>query len=187
MKPTAATVLPATRQPVGQSPGRDRGAPYRLVVLGSETADAVSGAGGLIVDAVRAGWRVAMYLEIAPEPRALRILGVEDGQLLATDVGFGPGEADAVVFAADIYHRHRGVRRCLADAVRRGAPDVAAWGGPWSAAPASASDIDHRLSPAARAFKSHAMQAVGAPPPAGAAERFYGGLHRLIATSPPPE
>ncbi len=187
MKPTAATVLPATRQPVGQSPGRDRGAPYRLVVLGSETADAVSGAGGLIVDAVRAGWRVAMYLEIAPEPRALRILGVEDGQLLAADVGFGPGEADAVVFAAAIYHRHRGVRRCLADAVRRGAPDVAAWGGPWSTAPASASDVDHRLSPAARAFKSYAMQATGTATPAGPAERFYGGLHRLIATSPPPE
>ncbi|KUI04805.1 hypothetical protein [Mycobacterium sp. IS-3022] len=173
MKLTAASAA----QPPGQM-DRDHAAPYKLVVLAPGTADAVSAAGGLIVDALRIGWRVEAYLESESDARALQILGV-DGRGLPARFDFEPHWPDAVVFAASMYVRHRGVRRFVTDATRRHGADVASWGGNWSAAPASASHIEHRLSSAARAFKHHAMKAVGTAGPAGPVEAFHGGFHRL--------
>lgn len=172
MKPTAASAAQTPRQA-----DRDHAAPYKLVVLAPGTTDVVSAASGLIVDALRTGWRVEAYLENGSDTRALQILGV-DGHVLPVRFDFEPHWPDVVVFAASMYERHRGVRRLIADTRRRGA-DVAAWGGSWSAAPVSATDIEHCLSAAARAFKHHAMKAVGTTGPSGAVEAFHGGFHRL--------
>lgn len=173
MKLTAASAA----QPPGQM-DRDHAAPYKLVVLAPGTTDAVSAAGGIIVDALRIGWRVEAYLETESDARALQILGL-DGHVLPARFDFEAHWPDAVIFAASMYDRHRGVRRFLTDAARRHGANVAAWGGSWSAAPGSAADINHRLSSAARAFKHHAMKAAGAAGPAGPVETFHGGFHRL--------
>ncbi|KUH82952.1 hypothetical protein AU186_20790 [Mycobacterium sp. GA-1999] len=173
MKLTAASAAQAPRQA-----NRGRGTPYKLVVLAPDTVGAVSAAGGLVVDVLRAGWQVEMYLEAESDARALQILGV-DGQILPPSFDFGLQWPDVIVFAAPMYDRHRGVRRLIADATRRHGADVAAWGGTWPTAATSAADIDHRLSCAARAFKYHAMKAVDAAAPPSPVEQFHGGFHRL--------
>ncbi|MCT7661185.1 hypothetical protein [Mycobacterium deserti] len=185
MKITAASAAETSRQS-----NRGHAAPYKLVVLASDTTDAVSAAGGLIADTLRVGWHVEVYLETGKyletesDARALQILGVE-GRLLPTSFDFELQWPDAVVFAAPIYHRHRGVRRFTADATRRHGADVAAWGGTWPTAAASASDIEHRVSCAAQAFKYHAMKAVNATAPPSPVESFHGGFHRLAVAAPP--
>lgn len=184
MKPTVATATPMpTSKRRGHPPDRDHAAPYRLVVLAPDTADAVSAAGGLVVDALRAGWRVAIYLETQAHAQALQILGAT-GHALPLTFDVESHRPDAVVFAAAMYHQHRGVRRFIADATRRYGADVAAWGGTWPAAPTSAAEIKHRLSSAAYAFKHHALKAVGTDAPSSNNEAFRGRLDRLTAVEP---
>ena len=184
MKPTVAATRPP-RQTGVRSPNRDRTAPYKLIVLAPDAAEAVSAAGGLVVDALRAGWRVAVYLETLGEARALQILGVA-GHALPPSFDTEAQRPDAVVFAATMYHRHRAVRRLVSDAVRRLGADAAAWGGTWSAAPAAASETEHHLSSAARAFTDHAMKAVASAAPSSANELFIGAFPRLTAAQPGP-
>lgn len=180
MKTTSATATRTPGQTGHRPPDRDRSTPYELAVLAPDTAEAVSAAGGLVVDALRAGWRVEIYLETQDHARALQILGATGHGLPAT-FDTESHRPDAVVFAAAMYQRHRGVRRFIADATRRHGADIAAWGGTWPTAPASASEIEHRLSSAARAFKYHAMKAVGTEAPPSANEAFNGGFRRLTS------
>lgn len=161
-----------------QQADRGRAAPYRLVVLASEASDVVSAAGGLIVDALRAGWRVELFLQSGCDSRALHILGVS-GRTLPSDFDFGPHLPDAIAFAASMYDRHRGLRRFIADTARRQGADVVAWGGSWPTAPASAYSVDHHLSAAACAFKHQALKAVHAELPANPVESFHGRRHPL--------
>ncbi|HEX2213695.1 MAG TPA: hypothetical protein VHH12_09660 [Mycobacterium sp.] len=149
------------------------------MVFAPDTANAVSAAGGLIADTLRAGWHVEVYLEAGSDARALRILGA-DGRPLPDSFDFELKWPDAIVFASSTYERHRSVRRLITDAIRHHGADVAAWGGTWPMADASASEIKHRLSGAARAFKYHAMKAVGTAAPSAPVEEFYGGFHRLV-------
>ncbi|MGV0643723.1 hypothetical protein [Mycolicibacterium sp. XJ879] len=178
MKLTAASAAQTSRQIRSRRDrARTHAAPYKLVVLAPDTADLVTAAGGLVADTLRAGWRVEIYLAAVSDARALQILGAH-GHILPQSLDFGQEWPAAVVFAAAMHERHRGVRRFITDAVRRHGADVAAWGGSWSSAPASASDIEHRLSSAARAFKYHAMKAVGTLA-AAPVEAFHGGFHPL--------
>lgn len=185
MKPTAATAtpMPTPRRAADRPPDRDHAAPYRLIVLAPDAVDAVAAAGGLVVDALRAGWLVDIYLETEAHARAVRILGATS-HLLPSTFDTELHRPDAVLFAAGMYPKHRGVRRFIADATRQHGADVAAWGGTWSAAPASASDIEHRLSSAARAFKYYAMKAAGTEVSACTNEAFNGDFHRLTVVEP---
>ncbi|MGV0790722.1 hypothetical protein [Mycolicibacterium sp. XJ1819] len=177
MKSTAAS---AARQ--SQQAERGRAAPYRLVVLAPEASDAASAAGGLIVDALRAGWRVELYLETVCDSRAPRILGVS-ARTLPSAFDFGSHLPDAVAFAASMFDRHRGIRRFITEATRRNGADVVAWGGSWPTAPSSASSVGHHLSAAACAFKHQALKAVDAAPSSSPVESFHGRRHPL--TAPP--
>ncbi|KUI00396.1 hypothetical protein AU190_08990 [Mycolicibacterium acapulense] len=185
MKPTAATAapMPTSRRAAHRPPDRDHAAPYKLVVLAPDAVDAVAAAGGLVVDALRAGWLVDFYLETEAHARAVRILGATS-QLMPSTFDAESHRTDAVLFAASMYPKHREVRRFIADATRRHGADVAAWGGTWSAAPASSSDIEHRLSSAARAFKYYALKAAGTEVSACTNEAFNGGFHRLTVVEP---
>jgi hypothetical protein len=177
VKLTAASTAQAPRHT-----NRGRAAPYRLVVLAPDTADVVAAAGGLIVDAVRSGWHVEIYLETEADARALRILGV-DGRPFPPSFEFELDWPDAVVFAAPMYGRQRQVRRFIAAASRRPGTDVTAWGGSWPTAPVSASVVEHRLSSAAGAFKLYAMKALGVAASSSPVEAFHGGF---LTTSRPP-
>ncbi|BBY80818.1 hypothetical protein MPUL_19760 [Mycolicibacterium pulveris] len=178
VKPTAASAAQTSRQ-IRSRRDRSRAAPPKLLVLAPDTADVVSAAGGLVADALRVGWRVEVYLETMGDTRALQILGVE-AHILPQSFDFGPEWPAAIAFAAVMYERPQGVRRAVNDATRRHGVDVAAWGGSWPSAPASASDVQHRLSSAARAFKYHAMKAIGTAA-TSSVETFHGNFRSLTA------
>lgn len=165
---TSAMQPSVARQARGSS--RGRATPHKLLVLGVDTADIVSAAGGLVCDSVRAGMQVEVYLETPGDGRALQILGV-GASILPDAFAFEPEWPDAVYFAAALHERNRGVRRLITEATRRRA-DVALWGGNWPAGNESTTCTEHRLSSAAQAFKSHAMKAAGVLPGTAPVESF---------------
>src|SRR5690242_7293687 len=113
-------------KPALASAGRGRETPHRLVVLGSDTGDTVSAVGGLIVDAVRAGWNVEVYVECEADEIPLRILGVASRDLPEEFASEQDG-ADAVFVNAALHERSRGVRKLIADVTRRRIAEVATW------------------------------------------------------------
>jgi hypothetical protein len=165
-------------KPALASADRGRQTPHRLVVLGSDTGDTVSAVGGLIVDAVRAGWNVDVYLESEADERPLRILGVV-GRNLPEEFAFEPDGADAVFVHTALHERNRGVRKLIADVTRRRIAEVATWGEHAASGLTADTAVEYRLSAAAHAFKHHAMRASRTAARNEAAERF------LIARSGP--
>ncbi|TXI65790.1 hypothetical protein [Mycolicibacterium mageritense] len=125
---------------------RDRGpTTYRLYVMAPDVTDVVTHAAGLIVDRVMAGWRVSVALVDAHDAWALRILG-------ADTVDLGPeldSECCALAVASELYAEE--------GLPVMGGTDVLVWG------ESSDPGVRHALSAAARAFKAHALAAVGAP------------------------
>jgi hypothetical protein len=162
---------------------RGRAIPFKMVVVASDTADAVAAAGGLIFDSVRAGWSVDIYLETHSDDRALKILGV-GGEIVPAAFEFEAEWPDAVILAAALHERHRGVQRLVAGSIRRQHTDVAFWG---QAVPARFDDanVEHRLSTAARAFKPFAMDAAGLAPSTALVEPFRGGQAQSAVTHNP--
>jgi hypothetical protein len=179
----SATQGPVPRQARGAPPSLGRATPHKLLVLGFDTADMVSGAGGLVCDSVRAGLRVEVCLETIGDERALQILGVR-ARPLPDRFHFDPEWPDAVVFAAALHERNQVVRRLLADATRRRRSDVAGWGGTWPIEPDAGISIEHQLSSAARAFKLHAMNASGIAAHVSPTEPFRSGQRRLADITP---
>jgi len=145
-------------------------------VVAVDTADAVSAAGGLIFDSVRAGWIVEIYLEAPGDERALNILGA-NGVGLPELFEYEPAWPEAVFLSAVMHERHRGVQRLVATSIRRHVTEIGVWGGTVTGLGAEVGR-KHHLSTAARAFKPHAMKAVGLPPFARDTESFDGGLRR---------
>jgi hypothetical protein len=152
------------------------------MVLAEDTADAVASAGGLVFDAVRAGWHVDLYLETRADERALRILGVA-GRSLSDGLDYEPIWPDALFFAASLHERFGSVRR-LAKAALRRQTEISIWG---KAAP---SDLDtnvgfeHQLSRAAEAFKLYALDAAGVTSGALSIETFRTGRHGSLTIGP---
>ena len=180
MKQTVASALDVTvlPQPRTRSLARGRATPHQLLVLGVDVADVVTGAGGLICDSVRAGLEVKVCLEAIGDEQALRIMGVRACEL-PDRFEFESEWPDAVYFAAALHERHPAVRRLVTGAARRRCTDAGVWGGMWPLDSATGVGIEHRLSSAARAFKMHAMQAVGQPAYISPTEPFRSGLRSL--------
>jgi hypothetical protein len=181
---TASALHPAPQLPRTRPANRGRATPHQLLVVGADAADIVTGAGGLICDSVRAGLEVKVYLEVNGDERALRILGVRAGEL-PERFEFESEWPDAVLFTAGLHKRHQCVRRLVADAAKRRRADVGVWGGMWPVDGATGVGIEHRLSTAARAFKVHAMLAIGKPAHISPTEPFRSGV-RSLADVPPP-
>lgn len=146
---------------------------YSMLVLASNEADAVAAVGGLLFDRASAGWIVDVRLPLPTADIPFRILGVPVG-VLADRMQADQDRPDALVVSARLHSRDAAVRSLVADAARHPGTDVAMWGGTWprELGP-SAVRVQHRLSHAAVAFKSHALAAAGLPPDSGAAEEFH--------------
>jgi hypothetical protein len=175
---------PAPRPSRDRPESLGRATPHRLLVLGIDAADMVSGAGGLICDSVRAGLHVDAYLNNVTDEQALQILGVS-AQILPTRFDFGADWPDAIVFAAALHEQHRGVRRLIADAAQGPRADLALWGGTWPSEFDAGVEIEHQLSTAAQAFKLHAMRAVGANSQTTPTEPFHAAKNRIADPAAP--
>ena len=154
---------------------RGRPTPMKLIVLAVDAADIVTAAGGVIIDLVRAGWIVEAYLKAVSDERALRILGVK-AQALPTR--FDEQDLPDAIYCSTELLSNRGVRM-ITEAARRNGGEVAFWGDDPCDIEAGAT-ARHRLSPAAKAFKAHAMTAAGVSAHVNPTEAFRSGKRRVV-------
>ncbi|OBF36842.1 hypothetical protein A5724_12985 [Mycobacterium sp. ACS1612] len=136
---------------------------YQLDVVADTAQDVLQSAGGWLCDRALAGWDVNVMVATG-DTRGLTILGATaldwtDGYL-STVRNSAPGGTLAV--SADLLATDAGVRAEMSRVLKRGATEVIVWGRRWPTGLGRAADsVTHRVSTAARAFKSHALLAAG--------------------------
>ncbi|BBZ36131.1 hypothetical protein [Mycolicibacterium confluentis] len=182
------TAVPVVQDEPISGPADGNSLKYQLAVLAPSVADAVAYSGGWLFDRVMAGWEVSVLIpgldDASPTVRPLEILGARAYNLdvaLESACGLRP---DAIAVAADIFTGDRRVNREVTAALRRRSVEVSFWG---DMTPASVSEgtevepVEHPLTAAARAFKSHALALASAASGAvGRTEKFFaiGTPHR---------
>jgi hypothetical protein len=155
---TTAAIGPIDRA----TPSAARILRYQLNVVALTTEDVVRSAGGWLYDSARAGWDVNVLVADGCGPRPLTILGATaldlDESLLSMVQRASRGEALAV--SADLLDADARVRDEVLRVLKRGLTEVTVWGTRWPAELGRQADsVQHRVSAAARAFKSHALVA----------------------------
>jgi hypothetical protein len=135
---------------------------YQLNVLAASAEDVVQSAGGWLCDRARAGWDVNVMVADGGDPRPLTILGAT---ALDLNEGFlsmvrNPSRVEALAVSGDLLGADQRVRDEVVRALKRGLTEVTVWGSQWPAELGRQADaVHHRVSSAARAFKSHALVA----------------------------
>ena len=156
---------------------------YRLDVVAANAADAVRFTGGWMYDRVMAGSDVSVLLADRTDERPLHILGVATLDLeSALALWEERPHPQTVAVAADLFASDDRVRRGVLGALEQGLTEVTLWG---DSLPAELHDsvgpVAHRLSAAARAFKSQALTAAADGGSVTGTETFRSGV---MATPP---
>ena len=152
----SAGIGPIDRLPAGAG----RILRYQLDVIASTTEDVLQSAGGWLCDRARAGWDVNVLVADCADPRPLAILGAT---ALDLDEGFlamvrSASRVGALAVSARLLATDVRVREEIVRVLKRGLTEVIVWGKQWPAELGRQADpVPHRVSPAARAFKSHAL------------------------------
>jgi len=139
------------------------GARYQLLVIGSNTADVVQSIGGWLTDRSMAGWDITVACCDDAKLPALRILGVNATSLESTmKMLADEAPVPALAITGDAFAHETDLRIHVTDSVLLGMTEFTLWGD----APLAGIDHDlqrmrYRVSAAARAFKGHALEAVG--------------------------
>lgn len=155
---SAAGVGPIDRA----TPGAARILRYQLNVVASTTEEVVQSAGGWLCDRARAGWDVNVLVAGGGDRRTLAILGATaldlDQDFVAMVQRAARGGAMAV--SADLLGADNRVRDEVLRVLKRGLIEVTVLGTRWPAELGRQADsVQHRVSAAARAFKSQALAA----------------------------
>jgi hypothetical protein len=136
---------------------------YQLNVVASSTQDVVRAAGGWLCDRARAGWDVNVLVADGADTTPLTILGAT---AVAPDEDFvamvrSASGIGGLAVGVDVLRADSRVREEILRVLKRGLTEVTVWG---EQSPAElghqADSVAHRVSAAARAFKSHALAAV---------------------------
>jgi hypothetical protein len=152
----SAGIGPIDRLPAGAG----RILRYQLDVIAATTEDVLQSAGGWLCDRARAGWDVNVLVAGGADPRPLAILGataldLDEGVLAMVRSASRVG---ALAVSADLLAADVRVREEMLRVLKRGLTEVIVWGKRWPAELGGQADpAPHRVSPAARAFKSHAL------------------------------
>jgi hypothetical protein len=136
---------------------------YELSVVAVDPLDAVRAAGGWMFDRVRAGWKVKVLVPQRYDSRPFDILGVR-ACALETNFDLVTADPAALAVSAQAWGMDARMRRDVVRAVERRAIEVSVWGSQPSEMAGRVEPVQHRLSPAARVFKAHAMAAAGGDP-----------------------
>ena len=134
---------------------------YDLTVIAADVDGVVTAAGGWLCDRVRAGWRVTVLVPAESDVSALTILGVH-AEVVPSAVEVLGRPAAAVAIDARVLRHDDGIRQAVLRLVDAGRCEVTLWGA--SALFGSDGRFDavrHRLSAAARAFKTGALRTTG--------------------------
>jgi hypothetical protein len=139
---------------------------YQLNVVASTTEDVVQSAGGWLCDRARSGWDVNVLVADGGDPRPLTILGAT---ALDLDKGFvsmvrSASRVGALAVSTDVLGADTPLRDEVLRVLTQGLTEVTVWGTRWPAELGRQADsVQHRVSSAARAFKSHALAAADVP------------------------
>lgn len=148
---------------------------YQLDVIARDVVDLVGSAGGWLFDRAMAGWDVNVVLTEECDPRPLRILGVNTGRRELDDDSSVQTRAPAIAASSGAVADDPELRANVLRAMKRGIGDVLLWGSSWPEGVERGFDlVEHELSAAARAFKGHALAAVGRSDVVVATEAFLG-------------
>ena len=146
-----------------------------MLVLANDEADAVEAAGGLLFDRAGAGWIVDVRTALPTDDTAFRILGVPVCAL-ADAVDATQEWPDVLVVSGKLHGQDAVVRDLFHKAANLSGTEVAMWGGRWPRdLGGGVVRVEHRLSHAAVAFKSHAMAAACLAPEPAPTEEFHSG------------
>jgi len=152
---------------------------YRLDVVAASVVDVVRFAGGWLFDRAMAGWDVTVLVADHADDRPLQIIGarVVDLEDALASVEYRP-RPQALAAAADLFGCDSRVRQGVLQALDHGVTEVTLWGEDWPAElDESVGLVQHRLSMAARIFKSQALAAAAVPHGSiGHTEIFRSGL-----------
>ena len=130
---------------------------YQLTVVANSVADLVGSAGGWMCDKARAGWDVKVVLIGDGDTRPVAILGASHVDAELSDVMKMAARGGALAVSAAALADER-IRVGVLGLVKRGLTQVTVWGQDWPTEFSRKADpVEHRLSAAARAFKSHAL------------------------------
>jgi hypothetical protein len=152
---------------------------YRLHVVATNIADAVTSIGGLIFDRAMAGWDVTVAVDgdgsRAIDDRPIRILGARVATAaVRPDCAESPSRPQVLAVATDVFVANQQLRRLALAALKGNATDVLLWG---RRHPPKLNykfvPVRHRPSAAAHVFKSHALAARGAFAAEPTEEGFY--------------
>ncbi|HEY7053545.1 MAG TPA: hypothetical protein VH496_15640 [Mycobacterium sp.] len=159
---------------------------YRLDVVAASVADVVTSAGGWLFDRVTAGWDVAVLLDGDDDRRPLQILGAETLDLeTALAMSTQRPRPHTLAVSTALFGSDARIRSGVLDALDHGTTEVTLWGETWPAElNRSVDSVEHRLSAAARAFKSQALAALELPPLAiGTCETFRSGMTNCLSAT----
>jgi hypothetical protein len=150
---------------------------YQLNVVASTTEDVVKSAGGWLCDRARAGWDVNALVAEGGDVRPLTILGAT---ALDLDKGFvsmvrSASRVGALAVSADVLAADPHVRDEVLRVLKQELTPITVWGRQWPPELGrQAESVQHRVSSAARAFKSHALvAAVGSADAVTATETLF--------------
>jgi hypothetical protein len=150
---------------------------YRLDVIAPTVQDVVKWAGGWLFDRRMTGWDVTVMVCDGGDFRPLQILGVDPLDMTTGSWEHRPSPQYLAV-AADLVHCDAPVRDCVFRALEQGLVELSLWGEPRpEGLELGVGEVRHRLSRAARVFKSHALAAAYGLPaaPVADAETFQCG------------
>ena len=159
--------VPKTRSFVSRNRVRKSGTRYRLAVVGASVAEIVQHTGGLLFDYGIDGWDVTVIAPAVTRCRALEILGagvldLDSKPALSTYRSSRSGDdlkVDAVMGQADLFRTRQELPEVLSRWFDCAAAEFLLWG--------DLKTIDrprlreYRMSIAAKAFKSRALEAAG--------------------------
>ena len=158
---------------------------YRLDVIASNADDVVRSAGGWLFDRAMGGWDVNLLITDPSDARPLRILGIRTCSPDSAESVMKSPRTQAIAVAADVFNTDARVRETVVAAMERGHTEVTLWGDTWPPDFHGTEAVQHRLSSAARAFKTQALAAAALP--AGsitATESFRSGSRWYPAYEP---
>ena len=148
---------------------------YDVTVIAADVDAAVAVAGGWLCDRVRAGWQVTVLVPAGYDERALTILGVRVERVESLVEALRELSSAAVAVDAAALRQDDDLRRDVLRLVDEARVEVTVWG----ESSLFASDrrfgrVRHRLSSAARAFKTRALLMTGDAAADPAVEEFVG-------------
>ena len=132
---------------------------YTLDVVAVDTADAVRAAGGLMFDRIYEGWTTRVFVLEDLDPRPLHILGAHGLHYDSIDMLAPSKSRTALALSSAALDHSDEVYRNILTRLRRGCAEVTLWGDPPQEMQQHLVAMEHRLTPAGRAFKASAWAA----------------------------